>query len=34
VEDLGPPQIASRYFPTRVPSVPEKGGHIVCATTI
>jgi methyltransferase (TIGR00027 family) len=33
VEDLGPPQIASRYFPTRVPSVPEKGGHIVCATT-
>jgi methyltransferase (TIGR00027 family) len=34
VEDLGPPQIASRYFPTRVPSVPEMGGHIVCATTI
>jgi methyltransferase (TIGR00027 family) len=33
VEDLGPRQIASRYFPTRVPSVPEKGGHIVCATT-
>lgn len=34
VEDLGPPQIASRYFPHRVPSVPEKGGHIVRAATI
>jgi methyltransferase (TIGR00027 family) len=32
VEDLGPPQIATRYFPHRVASAPEKGGHIVRAT--
>jgi methyltransferase (TIGR00027 family) len=32
VEDLGPPEIASRYFPGRVSSPPEKGGHIVRAT--
>jgi methyltransferase (TIGR00027 family) len=34
VEDLGPPQIAARYSPNRVRSLPEKGGHIVRATTI
>ncbi len=33
VEDLGPPQIAARYFPQRVNSAPEKGGHIVRAST-
>jgi len=34
VEDLGPPQIAARYFPNRGVSVPEKGGHILRAATI
>jgi len=34
VEDLGPPQIAARYFPNRVSRLPDKGGHIVRATTI
>ncbi len=34
VEDLGPPQIVSRYFPGRSDPVPERGGHIVRATTI
>jgi len=34
VEDLGPQQIASRYFPDRATSAPEKGGHIVRATRI
>jgi O-methyltransferase involved in polyketide biosynthesis len=34
VEDLGPPQIAAHYFPNRVISLPEKGGHILRATTI
>lgn len=33
IEDLGPPQIAARYFPQRVASVPAKGGHIVRAAT-
>ncbi len=32
VEDLGPPQIAARYFPQRPSSMPEKGGHIVRAS--
>jgi methyltransferase (TIGR00027 family) len=32
VEDLGPPQIAARYFPNRVTSVPDRGGHILRAT--
>jgi methyltransferase (TIGR00027 family) len=31
IEDLGPPQIASRYFPSRAASMPEKGGHILRA---
>jgi methyltransferase (TIGR00027 family) len=34
IEDLGPPQIVSRYFPSRSSSPPDKGGHIVRATTV
>jgi methyltransferase (TIGR00027 family) len=34
VEDLGPPGIAARYFPDRVGSVPERGGHVVWASTV
>jgi methyltransferase (TIGR00027 family) len=34
IEDLGPPQISARYFPNRVGAPPDKGGHILHATTI
>ena len=34
VEDLGPPQIASLYFPGWPDSLPDKGGHILRATTM
>ena len=34
IEDMGPREIASRYFPTRVASAPGRGGHILRATTI
>ena len=34
VEDLGPSQIAVRYFPNRLNTLPDKGGHILRATTI
>jgi methyltransferase (TIGR00027 family) len=34
VEDLGPAQIASRYFPGRAASVPQRGGHILRAATV
>jgi methyltransferase (TIGR00027 family) len=34
VEDLGPRQIAARYFPHRVITLPDKGGHIIRAATI
>jgi methyltransferase (TIGR00027 family) len=34
VEDLGPRQIAAHYFPSRAPSLPDKGGHILHATTL
>ena len=34
VEDLGPPQIAARYFPHRADTFPDKGGHVLRATTI
>jgi methyltransferase (TIGR00027 family) len=34
VEDLGPLQIAARYFPNRVSTLPNRGGHILRATTI
>jgi len=33
IEDLGPPQIAARYFPNRVRTLPDKGGHILRATS-
>jgi methyltransferase (TIGR00027 family) len=33
IEDLGPPQIAARYFPNRVRALPDTGGHILHATT-
>jgi methyltransferase (TIGR00027 family) len=34
IEDLGPRQIAARYFPNRVTNLSDKGGHILRATTI
>jgi methyltransferase (TIGR00027 family) len=34
IEDLGPSQIAARYFPHRATTLPEKGGHILRATTL
>jgi methyltransferase (TIGR00027 family) len=34
VEDLGPSQIAARYFPNRLNTPPDRGGHILRATTI
>lgn len=34
IEDLGPPQIAARYFPNRASTLPDKGGHVLRATTI
>jgi methyltransferase (TIGR00027 family) len=33
IEDLGPPQIGSRYFPNRPASIADKGGHVLRATT-
>jgi methyltransferase (TIGR00027 family) len=33
IEDLGPKQIASRYFPNWAGTAPDKGGHILRATT-
>jgi methyltransferase (TIGR00027 family) len=29
IEDLGPREIAARYFPDRASSAPEKGGHVL-----
>jgi O-methyltransferase involved in polyketide biosynthesis len=34
IEDLGPAQIVSRYFPSRAGSLPDRGGHVLRATTI
>jgi methyltransferase (TIGR00027 family) len=34
VEDLGPPRIAARYIPNLPTPRPERGGHILRATTI
>jgi methyltransferase (TIGR00027 family) len=34
IEDLGPREIASRYFPHRLASAPDRGGHVLHATTI
>ena len=33
VEDLGPHQIAARFFPNRAAALPEKGGHVLRAAT-
>jgi methyltransferase (TIGR00027 family) len=33
IEDLGPPQIAARYFPNRAAPIPDRGGHVLRATT-
>jgi methyltransferase (TIGR00027 family) len=33
IEDLGPREISSRYFPNRKGSPPERGGHILLAST-
>lgn len=34
IEDLGPQQIAARFFPHRAASVHEKGGHVLRAATV
>ena len=34
IEDLCPPQIAARFFPNRRIILPDKGGHILRATTV
>jgi methyltransferase (TIGR00027 family) len=34
IEDLGPAQIASRCFPGRAGSLPDRGGHVIRATTV
>jgi methyltransferase (TIGR00027 family) len=34
IEDLGPAQIAARYFPDRLITPPDKGGHVLRATRI
>ncbi len=34
MEDLGPRQIAARYFPDRFSTAPDKGGHVIHAATI
>lgn len=33
VEDLGPRQIAEHYFPSRAAAAPDKGGHLLRAST-
>lgn len=34
IEDLGPREIAARYFPMRSGLMPEKGGHVIRASKI
>ncbi|HEX3743464.1 MAG TPA: class I SAM-dependent methyltransferase [Bryobacteraceae bacterium] len=34
VENLGPPGIVARYFPERAGPIPERGGHVVRASTV
>jgi methyltransferase (TIGR00027 family) len=34
IEDLGPREIRSRYFPSRKSASPDRGGHILRGTTI
>jgi hypothetical protein len=33
IDDLGPKQIAQRFFPSRASVAPETGGHVVRAGT-
>ena len=33
VEDLGPPALAARYWPSAASATPERGGHVVFAAT-
>jgi methyltransferase (TIGR00027 family) len=33
IEDLGPAEIVARYFPGRSGSIPDKGGHVLRATS-
>jgi len=34
IEDLGPREIAARYFPNRASTLPDKGGNVLRATTV
>lgn len=34
VEDPGPRETAARYFPNRASTLPDKGGHVLRATTV
>ena len=34
LDDLGPREVVARYLPGRSASVPEKGGHILHASTL
>jgi len=34
IEDLGPPEYRTRYFPNYAGPLPERGGHILRATTV
>ncbi|HUA84510.1 MAG TPA: SAM-dependent methyltransferase [Bryobacteraceae bacterium] len=34
IEDLGPRQIAARFFPARIAATPERGGHLLRATNM
>ncbi len=34
IEDLGPPEIRARYFPSSTGPLPERGGHVLRATTV
>jgi methyltransferase (TIGR00027 family) len=34
IEDLGPPQMAARYFPSSSKTIAENGGHILRATKV
>ena len=34
IEDIGPREMAARYFPGTAKSIPEKGGHVLHATKI
>ena len=34
IDDLGPREIAARFFPSRAGDAPERGGHILLASTV